>query len=59
MDIKEEIEEDWYCAAFIPISWSKLDTFTTTQQIIEHNAVWHSVCGKRGLAFKPGDVSPQ
>ncbi|MGI9351967.1 MAG: hypothetical protein ACR2O3_10425 [Rhizobiaceae bacterium] len=34
----------WYCEGFRPITWSARDTTETINQIVEHNAVWESLC---------------
>ena len=39
-----ETSSGWECSAFLPISWSADDTHETVEQIIEHNAVWDSMC---------------
>ncbi len=41
---KEKTEDSWYCTAFLPITWSAKDTTDTALQIVEHNAVWTSLC---------------
>lgn len=38
------VATDLSCDVFRPISWSKDDTFRTSQQILEHNAAWRSIC---------------
>lgn len=36
----------WVCHAFQPIRWSREDTVATARQILEHNAVWDSLCDR-------------
>ncbi len=42
--MNEKTSADWYCDAFQPILWSREDSTQTQVQIIEHNAVWDSLC---------------
>jgi len=42
--MNEKTSVDWYCDAFQPILWSREDSTQTQVQIIEHNAVWDSLC---------------
>jgi len=44
ISLKEKTDVNWHCETFRPINWSQNDTLKTKEQIVEHNAVWDSLC---------------